>query len=109
MPELPEVETIARVLRDGSGDYQTSIIGCQIIGVQLLLERTLAAPKPKQFIKQLVGQTILSLSRRGKFLVFSLANYSLLIHLRMSGDLRVESAKDDLGRPKPFEKHDRLG
>ena len=30
MPELPEVETIARVLRDGSGDYQTSIIGCQV-------------------------------------------------------------------------------
>ena len=109
MPELPEVETIARVLRDGSGDYQTSIIGCQIIGVRLLWERTLADPQPKQFIKQLAGQTIQSLSRRGKFLVFSLTDYCLLIHLRMSGDMRVESTIDQFGSPISFEKHDRLG
>jgi formamidopyrimidine-DNA glycosylase len=108
MPELPEVETIARVLRDGTGDYQTSIIGCQVIGVQLLWERTLATPDPKQFTEKIVGQTIRSLSRRGKFLVFSLTVHTLLIHLRMSGDMRVESACDDTGKPKPFKKHDRL-
>ena len=108
MPELPEVETIARVLRDGSGDYQTSIIGCQVIGARLLWKRTLATPSSKQFNEQVVGQSIQSLSRRGKFLVFLLLDYTLLIHLRMSGDMRVESAKNDLGKPKPFEKHDRL-
>jgi len=108
MPELPEVETITRLLRDGTGIYNTSIIGCQITGALLLWERTLAAPSPKQFIEQMIGQTILSLSRRGKFLVFSLLDYTLLIHLRMSGDMRVESVKNDLGKPKSFEKHDRL-
>jgi formamidopyrimidine-DNA glycosylase len=109
MPELPEVETITRLLRDGTGIYNTSIIGCQITGAQLLWERTLAAPSPNQFIEQVIGQTIQSLSRRGKFLVFSLTEFTLLIHLRMSGDMRVESLQDDLGKPKPFEKHDRLG
>ena len=108
MPELPEVETIARVLRDGTGIYNTSIIGCQVTDARLLWERTLATPGPKQFIKEVVGQTIQSLSRRGKFLVFSLTDYSLFIHLRMSGDLRVESAVDEQGSSKIFEKHDRL-
>lgn len=108
MPELPEVETIARVLRNGTGIYNTSIIGCQVTDARLLWERTLATPSPKQFIKQVVGQTIQSLSRRGKFLIFSLSDYTLLIHLRMSGDLRVESAADEKGKLRLFEKHDRL-
>ena len=108
MPELPEVETIARVLRDGSGDYQTSIIGCQVTRAELLWERTLAAPDPGKFQELIVGQTIQSLSRRGKFLVFSLTDLTLLIHLRMSGDMRVESMLADSSEPKPFEKHDRL-
>jgi formamidopyrimidine-DNA glycosylase len=108
MPELPEVETIARVLRDGTGDYQTSIIGCQVTDAKLLWERTLATPNPKQFIEKVVGQTILSLSRRGKFLVFTLTDHTLLIHLRMSGDMRVESAGDNLGTTKSYKKHDRL-
>ena len=108
MPELPEVETIARGLRDGTGDYQISILGCTVTGLHVLWARTLATPKPKEFRKQVVGQTIQYLSRRGKFLVFSLTDYTLLIHLRMSGDLRVEGARDEMGKPRPFEKHDRL-
>ena len=56
MPELPEVETIARVLRDGSGDYQTSIIGCQVTRAVLLWERTLAAPAPGNFKSKLSGK-----------------------------------------------------
>ena len=108
MPELPEVETIARVLRDGSGDYQTSIIGCRVTRADLLWERTLASPAPGKFHELIVGQTIQSLSRRGKFLVFPLTDLTLLIHLRMSGDLRKESTLADAGAPRPFEKHDRL-
>ena len=108
MPELPEVETITRLLRDGSGDYQNSIIGCQVARADLLWERTLAAPASGKFHELIVGQTIQSLMRRGKFLVFSLLDYTLLIHLRMSGDMRMESARNDLGKPKSFKKHDRL-
>jgi len=108
MPELPEVETIARVLRDGSCDYQTSIIGCQVTSAALLWEHTLAAPSPGEFQKLVAGQTIRSLSRRGKFLVFSLTDLTLLIHLRMSGDMRVESTYADTGEARSLEKHDRL-
>ncbi len=108
MPELPEVETIARELRDGSGDYRSSIIGCQIIRADLLWKRTLAEPDPEKFQKLIVGQTIRSLSRRGKFLVFSLSALTLLIHLRMSGDMRVEYTHVDTGAARPLEKHDRL-
>ena len=108
MPELPEVETIVRVLRDGIGIYNTSIIGCTVTGAHVLWPRTLATTNPKDFIEQVAGQTIQSLSRRGKFLVFSLTDCNLLIHLRMSGDLRVESAADEKGNPRLFKKHDRL-
>ncbi len=108
MPELPEVETVVRMLRDGYGDYQTSIIGCQIIHTDLLWKRTLATPTPARFKKWITGQTIISLSRRGKFLVFSLNDLTLLIHLRMSGDMRVESARTETGKARPYKKHDRL-
>jgi formamidopyrimidine-DNA glycosylase len=108
MPELPEVETIARTLRDGTGIYNTSIIGCKVTKVHVLWERTITTPNPKLFAKQVVGQNIRSLSRRGKFLVFTLSDYTLLIHLRMSGDLRVESTHDEKGKPRLFETHDRL-
>jgi formamidopyrimidine-DNA glycosylase len=108
MPELPEVETIVRVLRDGTGIYNTSIIGCKVTNGHVLWERTLATPGLKQFNEQVIGQTIKSLSRRGKFLVFTLSDYTLLIHLRMSGDMRVENSQDENGKPKLFKTHDRL-
>lgn len=108
MPELPEVETIARVLRDGNGEYQVSIIGCKITDAKLLWARTLAVPDPDVFFKEIIGQKVSAVTRRGKFLVFSLTHHTLLVHLRMSGDMRVEPAIDSKGNTKPFEKHDRL-
>jgi formamidopyrimidine-DNA glycosylase len=109
MPELPEVETIARLLRDRTGIYSTSIIGCTVLNAQVLWERTVATPGAGDFVEKIKGQTIQSLSRRGKFLVFTLNDDTLLIHLRMSGDMRVEKARDEERKPIPFEKHDRLG
>lgn len=87
MPELPEVETIARSLREGHAN-QPSLLGRQIVDVQLLWDRTLATPSPQEFIRRLVGQVIQDVSRRGKFLIIQLsAEQNLLFHLRMSGDL----------------------
>jgi formamidopyrimidine-DNA glycosylase len=101
MPELPEVETIARSLREGIAE-QSSILQHQIIKVKLLWPRTLAEPKPSQVARLLKGRTIAGITRRGKFLVFDLGGVCLLIHLRMSGDLLVRSGS------APLEKHDRL-
>jgi formamidopyrimidine-DNA glycosylase len=90
MPELPEVETIATILRQGKDD-QPSVTGRQILAALLLWERTLATPTPTEFETRIVGQTILDSGRRGKYLLLPLSNDTLIIHLRMSGDLVVES------------------
>jgi formamidopyrimidine-DNA glycosylase len=91
MPELPEVETIANGLRQG-GFGSPSILNQRIVEASLLWERTLAVPSPKEFTARVVGQTITAVSRRGKFLLLTLTPDSLIIHLRMSGDLIVEPA-----------------
>jgi len=95
MPELPEVETIARKL-------EPELVGRTILQADLRWSRTLAAPSKARFKGQVIGQKILEVSRRAKFLDIHLTDFDLLIHLRMSGDLSVKN-----GRIEP-EKHDRL-
>jgi formamidopyrimidine-DNA glycosylase len=95
MPELPEVETIARGLKD-------ELIGKTIVGADVFWARTLATPSLKKFREQIKGQKIIGVTRRAKYLIIQLKNYNLLIHLRMSGDLILRDSKI-----KP-EKHDRL-
>ena len=95
MPELPEVETIARTLRP-------QLIGRKILEADIRWARTVAMPSAKKFKEQIQGQKIVEVSRRAKFLNIQLTAYNLLIHLRMSGDLLVKQ-----GKIKP-EKHDRL-
>jgi formamidopyrimidine-DNA glycosylase len=95
MPELPEVETIARTLRP-------ELIGKRIIEADVRWARSVAMPSPKKFKELIKGQEIVNVSRRAKFLHIQLTTYHLLIHLRMSGDLLIKQ-----GKIKP-EKHDRL-
>lgn len=90
MPELPEVETIRRVLRDG-GASNPPLVGKTVSGAQVLWARTLALPGVEEFCARLPGQAIADVSRRGKFLIFRLTQDALLVHLRMSGDLLVEA------------------
>lgn len=98
MPELPEVETIARALRDGDGAI--ALPGRRIKRVAIHWESHIAVPSPRRFRKRLQGQTIQDVSRRGKYLVIPLDRDTLLIHLRMSGDLALRPS----GTPR--EKHD---
>jgi len=95
MPELPEVETIARTLRP-------RLVGRTILAVDLRWARTLAVPAPRTFKQQVKGQQILQVDRRAKFLIIRLSDFSLLIHLRMSGDLYMTGPDAAPG------KHDRL-
>ncbi len=101
MPELPEVETIVNNLRQGSPG-KPSLLGRRITGVQLLWEKTLETPVFPEFRQRVTGQVIEDIRRRGKFIIFSLNSDALLIHLRMSGDLLVET------RSAPLASHDRL-
>jgi len=95
MPELPEVETIARKLKP-------HLLGKIITEADVRWARTLAFPSPRKFKSQIKGQEIKDVTRRAKFFIMQLSDYSLLIHLRMSGDLLIKDSKI-----KP-EKHDRL-
>jgi formamidopyrimidine-DNA glycosylase len=101
MPELPEVETIARILRQGTPE-QPAILNHIIQTVELLWDRTLEEPAPAEFNTRLLNQAIADIYRRGKFLMCKLTCDWLLFHLRMSGDLLVKPAGT------ASEKHDRL-
>jgi formamidopyrimidine-DNA glycosylase len=105
MPELPEVETIARTLRDGRGDVD-SILDHTIEHVSVLWERSIAAPTVPEFLRRIQGQSIQQVGRRGKYIVITLSHDTLLVHLRMSGDLRVEQRSEHDG--PALRKHDRV-
>jgi formamidopyrimidine-DNA glycosylase len=106
MPELPEVETYARSLRQG-GAFGEPILGRTVRGARLLWARTLAEPDAAD-LPRIAGQVVKSVGRRGKFLVIGLSVDTLLIHLRMSGDIRVEPGIDENGVEIPLWPHDRL-
>ncbi len=95
MPELPEVETISRQL-------SPLVCGRRIREVRVLWPRTVARPSVEELLGRLPGQSILTLQRRGKYIIFSLSQDTFLLHLRMSGDLQWRAPGD---QPQ---KHDRL-
>jgi formamidopyrimidine-DNA glycosylase len=102
MPELPEVETITRMLQCGKTD-SCSIVNKKVAQTRLLWKRTLVKGTDKKLNERLKGQIVQSVGRRGKYVVITFNKETLLIHLRMSGDLRVESAANST-----LQKHDRL-
>jgi formamidopyrimidine-DNA glycosylase len=92
MPELPEVETIRR----GIAPF---VVGRQVRGLVLRTTK-LRWPVSAELADQLVGQTVRAVERRGKYLLLRFGRGTLLIHLGMSGYLRV------LETPVPPGKHD---
>jgi formamidopyrimidine-DNA glycosylase len=110
MPELPEVETIVRSLRnlpsipqvrEQALDARPGILGRRIASAEVLWAKTVAAPDAEEFTRRIAGQNVTAVGRRGKFIVIKLTADTLLIHLRMSGDIRIENATETL------QKHDR--
>ncbi len=101
MPELPEVETVRRGLAPIS-------VGQRILGV-VVREPRLRWPVASDLSKQLAGQTLHRIDRRGKYLLFRLDRGTLIVHLGMSGTLRHFSAAPlpPLPLPPPA-KHDHL-
>jgi formamidopyrimidine-DNA glycosylase len=82
MPELPEVETIARDLN------AAGIVGKTVSCARVNWARTIAEPSPAEFCRRMADKRITAVGRRGKFLVFRFAGgQTLLLHLRMSGRL----------------------
>ncbi len=90
MPELPEVETT----RSGVAPH------CQGREVERLevREGRLRWPVPDDLPKHLAGQVISSVQRRAKYLLFRTGTGTLLVHLGMSGSLRVVEAGQPAGK-----------
>jgi formamidopyrimidine-DNA glycosylase len=107
MPELPEVETIIRKLRDGTPN-QLSVRGQTIRTVEVTWDRSIAIPDAKSFQHALTGKQITNACRRGKFLHFPLNQGHLIGHLRMSGDMRMEPRQDADDTPCSLGPYDRV-
>jgi formamidopyrimidine-DNA glycosylase len=83
MPELPEVETVAR-------DLRPLITGATIVDATTLWPRTLREGDPEAFADGVAGRRIEAVGRRGKQIVVELSGGAFLtIHLKMTGQLFV--------------------
>ncbi len=81
MPELPEVETTRRGIRPW-------LEGSQVTAVRVR-QRMLRWPVPRRLDRDLPGQTVREVRRRAKYLLVCADNGTLIMHLGMSGSLRV--------------------
>jgi len=93
MPELPEVEVTRRGLAP-------DLVGRALTGV-VVRNPALRFPVPPD-LGRLAGKTLKALGRRGKYLLFEFEDGSLIVHLGMSGSLRL------LSGATPAEKHDHV-
>ncbi|OYT70996.1 MAG: DNA-formamidopyrimidine glycosylase [Chloracidobacterium sp. CP2_5A] len=79
MPELPEVEGVAREL-------QRRLSHRRIMQAQVARPRLVAPMTPEAFVGRLRGAAFVAVGRRGKHLLLHLDNaYTLVVHLRMAG------------------------
>ncbi len=87
MPELPEVETVVRILNP-------FLQGKKILSVRVFREKNILSGA-KKFISSLAGETFLNVTRKGKYILFHLTNEKVIVsHLRMEGKYFEGKAKE---------------
>ncbi len=91
MPELPEVETIV-------SDLRPLVEGRTVAAVDLRFPTIVRHPEPEAFARDLPGQRVLALERRGKYMLLRLGGAVLVVHLGMTGQL-LHTLPDDAYRP----------
>lgn len=94
MPELPEVETTLRGILPH--------IKKQKITNVAIRHTHLRWPIPSHIKATIIGKSVLEIERRGKYLLFKFSNGTMIIHLGMSGHLRI------LATDLPPTKHDHV-
>ena len=94
MPELPEVETTLRAIKKFQGQ--------NLINIKVH-NRHLRWTVSKDLEKNSKNQKLIDLYRRAKYIIFELENTNLLLHLGMSGSLRILKSEDNY-----FLKHDHI-
>ena len=95
MPELPEVETVKEGLKK-------QVLNKRIKDIVLYYDKLIEYPNINEFKSNIIGQTIIDITRRGKWLVFVLNDYYLLSHLRMEGKYLIRNSLDNI------EKHEHI-
>lgn len=91
MPELPEVETVKEKLKP-------RLINRQILDVEVRWNNIVVDINIDDFKTKLKGQVFTNINRRGKWLVFELTNYSLLVHLRMEGKFFFKEKNEEMNK-----------
>ncbi|HET7036435.1 MAG TPA: bifunctional DNA-formamidopyrimidine glycosylase/DNA-(apurinic or apyrimidinic site) lyase [Thermomicrobiaceae bacterium] len=93
MPELPEVETVRRGLAE-------AISGATIEDLRVgAFSGSLAGITPEALRAEIVGEQIVDVGRRAKYLLLALSNgRTIAIHLRMTGELKVARPEEPSGK-----------
>ena len=94
MPELPEVETVRRVLKK-------SLLGKTIKKVDIFYNGIIET-NLDDFKKNIINQKFIDIKRQGKYLIFELDDYYLVSHLRMEGKYFLKPLTDKI------EKHEHV-
>ncbi len=94
MPELPEVETTRRGIRPHVVDKTVTQV--------LVREPRLRWPVSPELTQSLIGEVITDVDRRGKYPLFVTQSGRMMIHLGMSGSLRIANPAS------PLRKHDHI-
>ncbi len=94
MPELPEVETTRR-------GVEPHVVGRRIAAL-CVYDSRLRWPVPADLAERMAGDSIVAVDRRSKYLLFRLSRGTLLVHLGMTGSLRVHH------HPPARSKHDHV-
>ncbi|MEH7376113.1 MULTISPECIES: DNA-formamidopyrimidine glycosylase [Bacillaceae] len=93
MPELPEVETVRKTLKK-------LVVNKTIKDISVFWPKIIKSPlEVEQFVDALVGETIVDVGRRGKFLIIYTDHFALVSHLRMEGKYGLYPKEE------PFDKH----
>ena len=92
MPELPEVETTLKAIKSFEKEVLNSI-SIHNPNLRWLVDNDIN--------KKIAGKRIKQIFRRAKYLIFDFNDYQLIVHLGMSGTLRIINKKDNF-----FKKHD---
>ncbi len=90
MPELPEVETMVR-------DLATQLPGRRVMAVEADFPGAVVYPGFEEFEQRVCGQTVIGISRRGKYAILALSSGDILIiHRGMTGSLLLRRQNDPM-------------
>lgn len=93
MPELPEVETVKETLK-------RQILHKKITGINILYSKIIETNLHDFY--NLIDQEFMDIKRRGKWLIFELNDYYLVVHLRMEGKFFIKKEQE------PINKHEHI-